>query len=109
MAQSWELAQIDERRQKLIAEGDRLRRQIDTELACLETAAYWVEKGFSLVQSLRSWWPVAAAGLGLFLGRKGGRSLKRLGKLWSLWRVFRQAMSLWRQYFSRPPAHETGS
>lgn len=106
MAQSWELAPLRARRQALAAQSDHLRQQVAVELSNLETTASWVDKGLAVTQSLRSWWPVAAAALGLFLGRAGGKSLGKLGKLWSLWRIIRQAVAIWRQYFSRPPEHE---
>ncbi len=109
MAQSWDLAPILARRRTLSAESARLRQQVAVEIASLEAAASWVDRGISVVQSLRSWWPVAAAGVGLFLGRAGGRGLGKLGKLgklWSVWRIIRQALAIWRQYFSSPSGQQ---
>lgn len=98
MAEPKELARISERRRALLAESDNLRQQVAMELNELERAAAWVEKGYSVAASLRTWWPVAAAGAGVFLGMGRGGLLAKLGKVWSLWRIARKGLGLWRQY-----------
>jgi len=101
MAQPGELERVFDRKRKLMAESDRLRREMAGEFANLERTAGWVDKGYSLIQSLRSWWPLAAAAAGLMLGRTRGGLLKKLGKAWSLWKLVRKATSIWRQFVPR--------
>src|SRR5262245_56220928 len=103
MAQPAELVPILERRQALLDESARLRHQVFGELSELQRAYSWVDTGYSLFFSLRSWWPVAAGALGLFIGSKRGGFLRKLGKVWSLWRVAKQGLQLWGQYSSSMP------
>jgi hypothetical protein len=100
MAQPGELERVAERRRILVAESDLLRSQIAAEVAALENAAGWVDRSYSLLQNLRSWWPLAAAAAGLMLGRSRGGLLKKIGKVWSLWKLVKKATSIWRQFHS---------
>lgn len=101
MAHPGELERVFERRRRLMAESDRLRREIAGEFANLENAVGWIDRGYSLIRSFRAWWPLAAAAAGLMLGRTRGGLLKKLGKAWSLWKLARKATSLWQQFAPR--------
>jgi hypothetical protein len=106
MAQLSQIAQLEERQRLLVAESDQLRQQMASELAELSTAATWVESGYSLVQSLRSLWPVLAGAAGLFVARKRGGWLQTLGKAWSLWGLAKRVAVLWRRYSAAAPSAE---
>jgi hypothetical protein len=104
MANSAELTQLLARRQVLLEESARLREQLFEDVRNLQKACGWVDRGYSLFFSLRSWWPVlagaAAGAAGLFIGTKQRGFIGRIGKAWSLWRVARKGVSLWQEYFS---------
>jgi hypothetical protein len=105
MAQPAELAQVLERRQVLLAESARLRQQAFDQVSNLQRACSWVDTGYAVLRSLRSWWPVAAGAAGLFIGRGQGGFLKKTAKLWSFWRLARQGLELWQRFNAvpRPP------
>ena len=84
----------------LVAESDHLRQRFANESAEIKAAAAWVDTSYTLVQSLRAWWPLAAAGAGLFVARKRGSWLRLIGKAWSLWRIAKKVEPLWRRFSS---------
>jgi hypothetical protein len=95
VAQLPQIAQLEARRRELVAESERHRQQLTAELEQLRSAATWVETGFSLARSLRTYWPVLAAGAALFGARKRGSLLGALGKGLSLWRLVKKLSGLW--------------
>ena len=104
MAQPSELEQLEERRRRLVAESDQCRQQVARELEQLRPIALWAEKGYSLAQSLRSWWPAMALASGFLLTRRGitrkrGFLLRALGKAWSGWQLGKRLAPLWRRLF----------
>jgi len=98
MAQSSDLERLLQRRRLLIAESDRLRRDVAEGFVNLEAATAWMEKAYAILQGLRSWWPLAAGAAGLFLGTAKGGVLGKVGKIWSLWRLVRRVVSVGGQY-----------
>ena len=105
MAESGQLAEIEERRRRLVAESERLRGELAIEAANLCASLTWVARGYEIVRSLRSVWPVAATVAGFVVARKGSGWFRSLGKFWSLWRAGQRALTLWR---SRAARGETG-
>ena len=93
MAQLSELERFAQRRRLLLAESECYRQLIAGQLDNLRPAATWVERGYSLVRSLRSSWPLLAAAAGFFIARKRPPSRTRgllfrvLAKGWSVWRL----------------------
>ncbi len=100
MAQASELARIAERRRTLVEQSGAIRQRLGEECSNLHGAAGWIDTGYSWARSFRSWWPLAAAGLGLLIGKRGTGLVRNAGKLWSWWRVLKQASGLWRQFFA---------
>jgi len=104
LAQPSELEQLEARRRLLVAESDQHRRQIARELEQLRPVALWAEKGYSLAQSLRTWWPAVAFASGFFLTRKGvvrkrGFLLRMVGKAWSGWQIGKRLAPFWRRLY----------
>ena len=103
MAQLSEIERLAQRRRLLLAESERYRQQIAGHLDNLRPAAAWAERGYSLVRSLCSSWPLLAAAAGFLIARKRHPSRKRgfllrtLGKAWSLWRLAKTLASLRRR------------
>jgi len=64
----------------------------------LETAAAWVDKGYSVAHSLAGWWPMIAGAAGFFMPRKRGGWVKSVGRIWSLWRLGKQFAPIWRRF-----------
>ncbi|SPE50865.1 hypothetical protein SBV1_1220062 [Verrucomicrobia bacterium] len=82
-----ELKAIEEHRRQLVAESQRLREQLDADLAPLRAAAGYVEKGCSAVRSLAPYAPLLAAAAGFLVVRKKGGFLRLLKRAWSASRV----------------------
>jgi len=89
---------LDARRRQLLLESSQLRRRFATECGQLQVATSWIETGYSVVQSVRGYWPLIAAGAGFLLTRKRGGALPSLGRIWSVWKMARQALTLWRDF-----------
>jgi hypothetical protein len=98
VAQSRELARLAERRRLLVAESARLRRQMAEDLAGLRSATVWVERGYAVVQSGRTLWPLLAGVAGLLVARKKRGWIHTARRLWSWWRLGKQLSGLWRSF-----------
>jgi hypothetical protein len=96
LAQSSELAGLAERRDRLLEQSSALRIQIANDFAGLKSSTVWIESGYRFVKASRAIWPFGAVLAGLFLGRKGGSWMKRIGGLLSCWRLARKATALFR-------------
>ena len=105
MAGPAEIERLEERRRLLVHESDRLRRQLAADAAGLQAAAAWVDTGYSVFQSVRGYWPLFAAGAGFFVARKRGGLLRSLGKLWTVWKVARRLVPLWRSVSAEKGRH----
>ncbi len=79
----------------LLAESESLRWQMEARVSDLQTSLAWMDTGYSLWKSFRSWWPLAAAAAGLALGRGGGGLVSKLGKAWSFWRLVKKVIAAW--------------
>ncbi len=95
MADVDEIADLAERRQRLLAESDMLRRQIAGNLANVRPAVAWVETGYVVFRSLRTLSPLVALIGGIFVARKRMGVLHLVRKLWSGWKLGRKLPSLW--------------
>ena len=95
MAQSSEIALVLARRRQLVLESSQLRRQADADLARLAETLTWVERGYSVLQSVRSYWPLLVGAAGFLVARKKGGWVRSLGRLFSMWRVARRLVRLW--------------
>jgi len=93
---------LEERRRRLIAESNRLRGQFGTEIGQLQAATSWVKTGYSLLQSVRAYWPLIVAGTGFLMTRKRGSLLSSLGKIWSVWKMAQKVMHVWQQSSTEP-------
>ena len=100
MANPAELTQLLARRQVLLEESARLREQLFEDVCNLQRACSWVDRGYSVFFSVRSWWPVLAGAAGLFIGTRRGGFIGKIGKVWSLWRLARKGFTMWQEYFS---------
>ncbi len=109
MARPSEIEQLERRRLLLLAESEYLRRRFAGDLDRFQAAAAWLDTGFSVVQSLRAYWPLFAAGAGFLATRKRRGWLRSLGKLWTLWKVARRFWPLWRLFSSTPSAPASSS
>ena len=101
MAGSGEIAQLEERRRLLVAESDCLRQQFAGDLMRVQATAVWVDRGYSVFKSLRSYWPILATAAGFLMARKKGARLRLVGKLWAYWRILKKVAGLWRSYSRR--------
>ena len=101
MAELPEIEKLAEHRRRLIAESERNREEIARELGNLGAVTAWAEKGYSVAQSIRAWWPVAGVVAGFLITKKGGsRSLLRaLAKGWSWWQIARRFAPMWRRAY----------
>ncbi len=95
MARPSEIETVQERRRILLAESEQLRQQLAADAARLQAAAAWVDTGYSLAQSLRTYWPLFAAAAGFVIARRRGGWMRSLGKLWSVWKVARKLKPVW--------------
>jgi hypothetical protein len=98
MADLTQIEGLAERRRRLLAESEALRRQIAGHVANLQPAAAWVETGYSAFRSLRALTPVMALVGGFFVARKGTGLLRVITRLWSGLRLVRQLPALWRRF-----------
>jgi hypothetical protein len=108
LAESGQLAEIEERRRRLVAESSRLRGELAIEVGNVCASLTWVARVYEIMRSLRSVWPVAATVAGFVVVRKGGW-FRSLGKLWSLWRAGQQALTLWRSRAARGETSDAAS
>jgi hypothetical protein len=106
LAELGEIGQLAARRRLLVAESDCLRHQIATDLANLQPAVAWVERGYSVFQSVRSFWPLLAVLLGFLVTRKKGPWLRSLGKAWTYSRLIKKVVNLWQSYAGRETKRE---
>jgi len=83
-----------------LARSEQHRQRMAVELENLRPAAMWVERGYSVVQKLRTVWPLVATVAGFFVARKGRSIFRNVGKFWSWWRVGKKLTSLWRRHSS---------
>jgi len=97
LAQRPKIIPLAERRRLLLARSEQQRQQMSAELDNLRPTAAWVERGYSLVHTLRSVWPLVATAAGLLVATKGGSIFRSAGKIWSLWRIGRKFIGLWRR------------
>jgi hypothetical protein len=93
--------ELEQQRQMLMAESEHLRREIAGGLATLETAATWVDRGYSLAMAVRNLWPMIAGVAGFLIARKRGGVFSQVARILSLWRLLRKLQGLW-DYFSSP-------
>ncbi|HWX18264.1 MAG TPA: YqjK family protein [Candidatus Binatia bacterium] len=92
---------MEARRRLLVAESGCLRQQIAGDLSNLQPALAWVERGYSIFQSLRSFWPLVAGAIGFLVARKKGTWFRSAGKAWAYSRLIKKALNLWRSYAAR--------
>ena len=108
MARFSEIELLANRRRLLLAESDRLRRQLGAEIDQLQAATDWIKTGYSLLQFVRSYWPLVVAGAGFLLTRQRRSPLSVLERIGSVWRIAERLFHLWQQYSteSAPPEKE---
>ena len=98
MAELSQIAQLEERRRRLLVESESYRQQIAREVEALRSAAAWADRGYSMARSVRSLWPALTLLGGIFAARKGGFLLRTLGKGWSLWQLGKRLEPVWRRW-----------
>ena len=96
MSQSSELARLEERKRWLIAESDQYRQEIADALDNIRATTAWVQRGYSVMGMVRTYWPLVASLAGFLFVRKRLSWVRKLGKAWSLWRLGRRLFGLWR-------------
>ena len=108
MARLSEIELLEVRRQRLLAESERLRRQLDTEIGQLHATTGWLKSGFSFFQSARPYWPLVVAGAGFLLTKKRSATLSTLDRIWSVWGIAKKAFHFWRRHSEAgsPPEKE---
>ena len=108
MARPSEIELLEVRRQRLLAESERLRSQLGAELGQLHATTGWLKTGYSIFQSARPYWPLVVAGAGFLLTTKRRSTLSVLDRIGSIWRIAKKAFYLWRQYSDKvsPPEQE---
>jgi hypothetical protein len=98
MAQDSELTRLEERRLVLLARSEQYRQHLGTQLDGLSPTVLWVERGYSVFQSVRSFWPIAATATGFLFARKGGSIFRNTGRILSLYRLAQRLFGLWKAY-----------
>jgi hypothetical protein len=58
------------RKARLIAENEELRNAAESELAELQPALMWVERGREVMESASGWWEQLSPILDIFMGKK---------------------------------------
>ena len=108
MARLSEIELLADRRRLLLAESERLRRQLGTEVGQLQATTGWIKAGYSLLRTAHTYWPLVVAGAGFLLTRKRSGPLSSLDRILSVWRIAKRLIHLWQQYSSEasPPAPE---
>ena len=99
MAELSEIEKLAERRRQLVADSERNRRDVARELRNLGAITAWAERGYSIAQSVRAWWPVAGVVAGFLITRKGGSFFRALAKGWSWWQVAKRFAPMWRRAY----------
>lgn len=92
MVSEKELAQLQARKELLVAQCDLQRGILRVECARLRSSLHWMERGASWVQRLRPWLPLAVPVVGFLVARRWKTMLGYAGKTvgWRLlWRLFR--------------------
>jgi hypothetical protein len=103
MAQRPQIETLAERRQRLMADSDRLRREIAEDLTHLQPLCGWVDRGYSMTRSVLTVWPIVA-GAAHFLGAKKRRGrVGTITRVLSSYRVGRKAYGVWRAISSSLP------
>ena len=74
-----QLEQLEARRRQAVAEVQRLRRQLATDLAPLRAAAGCIDKGISVTRPLLRYAPFLTAASGFFMARKTGVLFRTVG------------------------------
>ena len=87
---------LAERRRLLLERSQQLREDIAADLQNLRPVASWVEKGYSVALSVYSFWPVVGGLAGFFVARKKGSLLGKVTKLWSVWRVGKRMLGMFK-------------
>jgi hypothetical protein len=100
---SSEIERLAERRRLLVRRSDELRGHISYEVANLKPAVAWFERGYLLTQSIRSFWPIVAGAVAFFFTRKKSSWIRKIGKLWSWWRLVRSVTGVWRRAAPKLP------
>jgi hypothetical protein len=103
-----QLEELGERRRRLVAESQSLRARMAGEWGNLQTAAAWVESGYSLFGLLRCYWPLLTVAAGFLFARKRRPRFGFLGKIWSAWRLARKLVHLWRLWSPGSPGRDEG-
>jgi hypothetical protein len=96
---------LSDRKHLLLARSERHRQQMAADLANLQPAALWVERGYAAMKRIRTVWPLIATAAGFLMARKGravvktsGSILGKFGKVLSMWRIGKKLTGLWRSY-----------
>ena len=103
-----EIGNLKERRRLILAESERLRCQLGTEIGQFRAATVWIKTDCSLLQSVRVCWPLVVAGAGFLIARKRGGLLRSLVRIWSVWDMAKKLVLGWQQFSTElsPSEHE---
>ncbi len=101
MAQRSEIESLAERRERLLAESDRLRQQVAEDITRLEPLFGWADRGYSVARSVITAWPLLAGAAGFLIARKRRGTVSTLTRILSWWKLGRKAYGLWRAFSSR--------
>jgi YqjK-like protein len=103
VARSSEIERLEDRRRLLLAESGRLRRQLGTEIGHLQAATRWLQNSYTLLQSVRPYWPLVVAAAGFLFTRKGRGPLNALDRIWSVWKIAKRLIRVFREYSTASP------
>ena len=84
----------------MLDESQLLRSEIAVEIENLRPVVGWVERGYSMALSLWSFWPLIGGVAGFFVARKKGSVVRKVGKIWSFWRVGKKALEVFQRFYS---------
>lgn len=108
MARPSEIELLADRRRLLLAESERLRRQLGAEIDQLQAVTGWIQTGYSLLQTARNYWPLVVAGAGFLFTRQRSSPLSSLDRIWSVWKIAERLFHFWRHHSdaASPPMQE---
>ena len=108
MAEDSQLTSLEQRRLVLLARSEQYRQDLSSEIDALRPTVVWVERGYTVLHSVRSVWPMAATAAGFLFARKGGSILRNTGRILSVYRLGRQLFGLWRTYTAARQSAKVG-
>jgi len=73
------------------------------DFADLQRSAAWLERGYILIQSSRSVWPLMAGIAGLLANRKSGGVLTKAARMFSWWTLAKKMGPLLRSFQADRP------